>query len=55
MEPVSLTRLNDFSEAYAAFDFEKGTMEVADSSLRQETASSVGKVSNRSWDDMSVR
>lgn len=28
VEPVSLKKLNDFSEAYAAFDFEKGTMEV---------------------------
>ena len=29
MTPVSLTKLNEFSHAYAAFDFEKGTMAVA--------------------------
>lgn len=29
MQPVSLTKLNDFAKAYGNFDFEKGTLEVA--------------------------
>ena len=29
MQPVALTALNDFTRAYAKFDFEKGTLEVA--------------------------
>ncbi len=52
VEPVSLTRLNDFSEAYAAFDFEKGTMEVV-----IELAAKNGKLSGYVkpiLDDMSV-
>ena len=52
IDPFPLTRLNNFSEAYAAFDFEKGTMEVA-----IELAAKDGKLSGYVkpiLDDMSV-
>lgn len=39
LEPVSLTKLNDFSRAYGGFDFEKGTLALA-----MELASADGKL-----------
>lgn len=52
MEPVPLTKLNDFTRAYGNFDFEKGTLSVA-----AELAASDGKLKGYVkplFDDVSV-